>query len=109
MDVILIIALAALVVGVVVALALEDEICAQLRARHPDLWESLGSPDRFFDDGGSMRYRALARLYRQPDLLSRCSVDILRLVRLTRMIGRVCLVIAGVALAGCLAHFLGWL
>ena len=102
MYAILVIALATLVVGVVVVWTLEDQLCSQLRARHPDLWVSIGSPDRVFDDFGSMRNGALQKLCRQPDMLSRCSINILRRVRLIRVIGRFCLGLAGIAAAvGC--------
>ena len=57
---------------------IEDRICSRLRARHPELWQELGSPERFFDDGGLARRAALAKLSREPVLLQRCCDDIAR-------------------------------
>ena len=107
MDVLLLIGLAALLVGVVAVWTLEDGICAELRAKHPDVWDALGSPNRFFDDFGSARHSALEKLCRNPQLMTACSAQLLLRVRLRRRVGRLCLGCAGIALALGLAHHLG--
>ena len=107
MNVLLLIGLAVLVSGAVVAWTLEDRICAELRASHGVVWEAIGSPGRVFDDFGLTRYFALQYLYRHGELLAKCNVSLLRRIRLRRVLGRVYLACAGVALAMGLAHYFG--
>ena len=99
------IALAVLVSALVSGVVIEDRICSKLRARHPDLWRELGSPERFFDDGGLMRHYALAKLFRSPDLLGRCQ-DLGSELRFARTFGRISFAFAWIAGAICLACIL---
>ena len=97
-------------VGFILALAhgvvMDERIYSKLRARHPDLWKHLGSPDRYFDDGGLMRRVALGRLLREPTLLRRCDAEIVSEIQMARRHGRVCLVLGLIALVGCLTFCL---
>jgi hypothetical protein len=88
-----------LVIGAIVGLILHDELLARLRAQHPDIWQTLGSPDRVFDDGGLAGFRAVRRLYRQPDLRARCCSEIVALISRTRVYGRGYLLLAVVTFA----------
>jgi hypothetical protein len=100
------IALVGLVSALVFGLMVEDRICSRLRARHPDLWRQLGSPDRVFDDGGLMRHTALAKLFGRPDLLRLCSADIAREVRFLRSFGWICFAAVFVAVAASIGYVL---
>jgi hypothetical protein len=91
--------------ALVIGLEIEDRICSQLRSKHPELWQELGSPDRYFDDGGLMRHAALAKLFRSPDLLLRCS-DIGREIRFARSFERICFALGWIAAGTCLAYVL---
>ena len=66
--------------GLILGLVLDDLLLRRLRARHPDLWQALGSPDRVFDDEGLAGRRAVRRLYRAPELRLRCSPEVLVMV-----------------------------
>jgi hypothetical protein len=89
--------------ALVLGLAIEERICSLLRAKHPDVWQELGSPERFFDDGGLARRAALAKLFGKPDLLLRCT-DIGHEVRFARSFGRICSVLAWIAAGTCLVY-----
>ena len=56
-------------------------------------------------DGGLMRHAALAKLFRDSDMLQRCSA-LGREVRFARLFGRICSAFACVAAAACFAYFL---
>jgi hypothetical protein len=107
MDAFLTIILAVIVAAVFVGWMLEDQVCERLRTAHPDLWESLGSPDRFFDDLGMARRSALSRLRRDADLLGRCSADIILLLNRVRRLWKICLGVALIALAMGMVHYFG--
>jgi hypothetical protein len=107
MDVFLTTMLAAIVAAVCVGWMVEDQVCARLRKAHPDLWESLGSPDRFFDDWGMARRSALSRLRREADLLGRCSADIIVLLNRADTVGKICLGVTLTALAMGTVHYFG--
>jgi len=105
MTIIGVIALVGFLLALVVGVVIEERICSRLRAKHPDLWQELGSPERFFDDAGLARHAALAKLFRNRDLLLRCS-DIGHQVRFVRSFGRTCSVLAWIAAGTCLAYVL---
>ncbi len=104
MNLLLWIGLIALVTSILGVWVLEDQICADLRARHPDAWSALGSAERVFDDFGQARRSALERLWKNPQLLAACSPELAGRLRLRRNISRMCtggaciLLAAGVAL-----------
>jgi hypothetical protein len=77
-----------LVAGAAIGLFLNGRFLSRLRAKHPDIWEELGPPTRFFDDGGSANFSAAREFFRRPELQSRCSADFLRSARLTRNYAR---------------------
>src|SRR5713101_2385172 len=91
--------LGVLVIGAIVRFVLQDVLLGRLRAQHPDLWQTLGSPDRVFDDGGLAGFRAVRRLYRQPDLRRRCSFEVVALIDRTRAYGRAYLLLVIVTFA----------
>jgi hypothetical protein len=98
-----------LVVGAIVGLILHDALLARLRARHPGLWQALGSPDRVFDDGGLAGLSAVRRLYRQPELAHRCCPEIVAMISRARTYGRAYLLFAiatAAAAAACLGRLL---
>ena len=98
-----------LVVGGIVGFMLHDVLLARVRAQHPDLWQILGSPDKFFDDGGLAGFRAVRRLYHQPDLRQRYSSEVLGTIKRTRAYGRIYLLLAVVTMAvftACLGRIL---
>jgi hypothetical protein len=101
-----VIALVLCILALLYRLVMEDRLSSKLRARHPDVWNDLGSPNRYFDDGGVMTHAALDKLSRKPELLRRCDDDIVREIRLTRKYGTVRLAIALAVLMGLLAYSL---
>lgn len=94
MNAILGIAFVLLVVGAVVAFHLQDLLLSRLRALHPDIWEALGAPTRFFDDGGFATFSAVRQFSRSPEYQSRCGADLVRLARFTRIYVRVYMAIS---------------
>jgi hypothetical protein len=89
-----------LFVNVGIFLALEDRICAELRWRYGEVWKAIGSPERVFDDGGMARWIALSKLHKSPELLRQCSAELVRKLKLRKMLGRIylgCVVIGVVA------------
>ena len=101
--------LGVLVIGAIAGLVLHDVLLTRLRGRHPDLWQTLGSPDRFFDDGGLAGFCAVRRLYRQADLRDRCCSEMVAMVNRTRVYGRAYLLFAIVTFAvfmACLGRIL---
>lgn len=96
-----------LLVGVVIFLTLEDKICTELRGRHPKLWEAIGSPEKVFDDAGMARRNALAKLHNSPALLGDCRPELVRMIEVRHMLGRIHLGLAGVALAVVVLDYFG--
>ncbi len=105
---ILAIALVVFALAAIWGLLLESRICSQVRTRVPELWRQLGSPERYFDDGGLARGAALDRLARDPSMLGQCPDDIARQVRLSRCYGRVLLAVGLIASAGCVVYRLAF-
>ena len=78
-----------LVTGAVIGLLLSGRFLSRLRALHPDIWEELGPPTRFFDDGGSACLRAVEEFFRRREFRSRCCADVLRIAERTQVYGQV--------------------
>ncbi len=102
------IALAAFALAAIWGLLLEGRICRQVRTRLPELRRQLGSPERYFDDGGLAWGASLDRLARDPSLLEQCPDDIARQVRPSRRYGRVVLAVGLIASAGCVVYWLAF-
>ncbi len=105
MNVLLWIGLIVLVTSILVVWVLEDQICAELRARHPDVWSALGSAERVLDDFGQARQSALERLWKNPQLLAACSPELAGRLRLMRKISKICIRGACILLVAGLAHY----
>ena len=99
MDTLLAILLILLVVGVVIELVLQELLFSRLRARHPDIWQALGPPTKFFDDGGSANFWAVRAFFRRPEYQRQCSAELLKWARFIRIYDRIyyVVVIASVA------------
>ena len=96
-----------LLVGAVIFLTLEDRICTELRGCHRELWEAIGSPERVFDDAGMARRNALAKLHNSPELLGECRLELVRMIKVRHVLGRIYLGLAGVALAVVMLDYFG--
>ena len=91
--------LGVLVIGAIEGFVLHELLLGQLRVQHPDAWQTLGSPDRVFDDGGLTGFRAVRRLCREPDLRRRCSSEVVALIARTRAYGKAYMLLAIVTFA----------
>ena len=107
MNALLLLGLLTLVGSIVVSWMLEDRICGELRARHPEIWRALGSAERVFDDFGLARWTALERLWKNTELLAVCGPGLTGRHRLRRKISRVCVAGACILLLTGVVYYLG--
>ena len=83
-----------LIAGALVGLELTDRFLACLRALHPDIWEALDAPSRYFDDFGRANRTAVHNFWKRTDFQARCGPELLRSARLIRTYVRVYLLLA---------------
>jgi hypothetical protein len=99
MNVLLMIALVSTVSSGLLLWFLDERLLSRLRVSHPEIWQALGPPNRYFDCWGITSTNAVEELCRRSDLLSRCSADIFRLAMFVRLYHRGYRVAGSVGLA----------
>ena len=79
----------ALVAGAVGGFVLHDMFLSRLRALHPDIWDALGPPSRFFDDSGLATFSAVRQFFRRPEYQAQCTAELVKLANCARIYVRV--------------------